>query len=72
MWHLLLLFLRNHRKVKSNGTLGEYYSCFGSKIQAKRLLEGVLKSIEYSGNMYTYDIQNEITRLENKIKNIDA
>lgn len=61
-----------HRKVKSNGTLGEYYSCFGSKIQAKRLLEGVLKSIEYSGNMYTYDIQNEITRLENKIKNIDA
>ncbi len=61
-----------HMKAKRNGTLGEYYSCFGSKIQVKRLLEGVLKSIEYSGNMYTYDIQNEIARLENKIKNIDA
>lgn len=61
-----------HMKAKNNGKLEEYYSCFGSKIQAKRLLEGVMKSIEYSGNMYTYDIQNEIIRLEYRIKNIDV
>lgn len=59
-----------HQIAKNNNKLEEYYSCFGAKIQCKRLLEGVIKSIEYSGKNNTY-IQNAIAELEKDIKNID-
>ncbi len=59
------------KKAKRNGKMSEYYSCFGSKAQSKRLLEGVIRSVEYSGNIGAHDIQNTISYLEQKIKNID-
>lgn len=75
LFHYINILLKKEKKLhgiaNENGKLEEYYSCFGKKIQAKRLMEGVIKSIEYSGNMYTYDIQNEIATLEMKIRNID-
>lgn len=61
-----------HKEAKNNNKLSEYYSCFGTKIQSQRLLEGVIKSIEYSGNMYSFDIQNAIEHLKQDIKDIDV
>ncbi len=60
-----------HKIAKDNDTLSEYYSCFGRKILSKNLLEGVIKSIEYSGNMYIFKIQDEIQKLKQNIKDID-
>lgn len=60
-----------HKKAIENGMLSEYQSCFGAKAQTKRLLEGVVKSIEYSGNAYNSDICDEKIKLETEIKNID-
>lgn len=68
---LLISEKKLHKVARDNGKLSEYYSCFGSKIQSKRLLEGVIKSIEYSGNMHSFGIQNSIEELEQNIKNID-
>lgn len=68
---LLAMEKKLHKVAKDNGKLSEYYSCFGSKIQSKRLLEGVIKSIEYSGNMHSFGIQNAVEQLEQNIKNID-
>lgn len=67
---LLISEKKFHKLAKDNGKLSEYYSCFGTKIQCKRLLEGVIKSIEYSGN-YSFEIQNTIEQLEQNIKSID-
>jgi len=70
--NILLISERGlHKVAKDNGKLAEYYSCFGTKTQTKRLLEGVIKSIEYSGNMHSAEIQNSIDELEKNIKNID-
>lgn len=68
---LLSLEKRVHKSAAENNMLAEYYTCFGEKAQAKRLLEGVIKSIEYSGNIYNTDIINEKERLERNIKRID-
>ena len=68
---LLISEKKLHKVARDNGKLSEYYSCFGSKIQSKRLLEGVIKSIEYSGNMHSFGIRNSIEELEQNIKNID-
>lgn len=68
---LIISEKRLHKMAKDNNKLSEYYSCFGTKIQSKRLLEGVIKSIEYSGNMYFSEIQDAIEQLEQNIKNVD-
>lgn len=69
----LLKLEKNLRKIAiENNRLSEYYSCFGAKAQTKRLLEGVEKSIEYSGNAYKPEIQEKMTELEMKIKEIDV
>lgn len=60
-----------HKIARDNEKMSEYYSCFGSKIQSKRLLEGVIKSIEYSGNMHSLGIRNSIEELEQSIRTID-
>ena len=61
-----------HQMVRNNNKLSEYYSCFGRKTQSKRLLEGVMKSIEYSGNINSNKIQEKIEDLEFRMKNIDV
>ena len=57
--------------VRENNMLEEYYSCFGRKLMTKRLLEGVIKSVQYSGNMYVFGMQNAIDALEYAMKKID-
>ncbi len=69
--YLLKFEKRLHDQAMKNNMLSEYYSCFGTKAQTKRLLEGVVKSIEYSGNAYNSDICVEKVELEAKIKDID-
>ena len=68
---LLSLETSMHRCAAENNMLAEYYTCFGEKAQSKRLLEGVVKSIEYSGNIGNTDIVNEREKLERDIKRID-
>lgn len=60
-----------HQMVRENNMLEEYYSCFGRKLMTKRLLEGVIKSVQYSGNMYVFGMQNAIDALEYAMKKID-
>ena len=68
---LFVLEKRLHKMAKDNDKLSEYYSCFGVKPQCKRLLEGVIKSIEYSGYIHSFEIKNTIEQLEKNIRNID-
>ena len=55
-------------QAKENGKLEEYYTCFGKEMQVKRLLGGVIKSIEYSGHRGVWGIESEIEELEHMLK----
>lgn len=68
---LLDLEVKLRDLAKENNTLSEYCSCFGNKPQCKRLLEGVVKSIEYSGNLGKQNISEALYDLEQKIRRID-
>lgn len=69
------ILLKSEKKIRkvafSNGKMDDYYNCFGAKLQTKRLLDGVLKSVEYSGNMNAYGIDEKVWRLKEKMKDID-
>lgn len=60
-----------HDIASLNNKLIEYHNCFGYKLQTKRLLEGVLKSVEYSGNMNACGVQETVWALKEKMKSID-
>lgn len=71
----LKVLLNKEKELKKaaikNDKLEFYYSCFGRRQITKHLLEGVLKSIEYSGNINNSSIQNELEDLRSKIKEVD-
>lgn len=60
-----------HKLAASNNKLEEYHNCFGTKLQTKRILEGVIRSIEYSGNMNTHGIDEFIRKLSEKMNKVD-
>ncbi len=68
---LLKLEKKLHILAYQNGKFKEYQEYFGGASQIKRLLEGVIKSIEYSGNMKANGVENGIDYLREQIRNID-
>ncbi len=76
IFHLIDLILEKekllHKMAASNNTLSEYYSCFGSRLVSKHLLEGVEKSIDYSGNTNASRIPEIKMTLLHKMDRIDA
>lgn len=48
-----------------------YINCFGYKLQARKLLEGVMKSVEYSGNQYEDDIKERISELRGRMNELE-
>jgi len=60
-----------HKKAYENGTLEIYYSNFGKNLQVTRILEGVEKSIHYSGKIASCYIQNSLYEIKEEIKKID-
>lgn len=70
---ILLQKERQYREMSIQcGTLDYYYNCFGRKTISKHLLDGLMKSIEYSGKYGDCSIINEVENLRKKIKQIDV
>ncbi len=60
-----------HKKAFRCNQLDLYYDCFKRRLISSYLLEGALRSVEYSGNMYLDSIQKYIAYLRDLMDNID-
>lgn len=70
--HFLLDMEQEIRKKAANNGMWEFYiNCFGYKLQARKLLEGVMKSVEYSGNQYEDDIKERISELRGRMNELE-
>lgn len=68
---ILLQQEEEYKKLSiKNNTVEYYHSCFGKRLMAKHLLNGVMRSIEYSGNQNNNDIINELGKLEKQMKQV--
>lgn len=70
--HILLDMEQEVRKsAADNGMWDSYINCFGYRLQTKRLLEGVMKSVEYSGNQYADEIREQTTILQKRLDEVE-
>lgn len=68
---LLLQEKEVHKKAYQCERLDTFYDCFQNRLMSSYLLEGVLKSVEYSGNMYVDSIHDYVVYLRRLMEDID-